>query len=93
MTNVVGILVIVLIVTQLGVSDAVKRISAKLPDVSKQEYELAKQEAAELQRLLAELDRMDSAIEPRLGNLKDFSSLCHIQESLFVVSLLHQTHL
>ncbi len=42
MTNVVGILVIVLIVTQLGVGDAVKRISANLPDISEAEYELAK---------------------------------------------------
>lgn len=36
MTNVVGILVIVLVITQLGVSEAVRRIQANLPEVSPQ---------------------------------------------------------
>jgi len=57
MTNVVGILVILLVVTQLGVSSAVKRIRSSLPDISVPQYEeaqrVAQQRAADLQRLEA----------------------------------------
>ena len=47
MTNVVGILVILLVVTQLGVSDAVKRISANAPKISVEELEQVQQDAAD----------------------------------------------
>ena len=55
MTNVVGILVILLVVTQLGVRSAVNRIRSSLPEISVQQHEeaqrVAQQRAAELQRL------------------------------------------
>ena len=47
MTNVVGILVIVLVVTQLGVGDAVQRIGEKL-EVEPAELEQKKRELADL---------------------------------------------
>ena len=52
MTNVVGILVIVLVVTLLGVRDAVKRIDASLPDVSQEQLDAQKVEAAKTAELL-----------------------------------------
>lgn len=61
MTNVVGILVILLAVTQLGVSDAVKRIAQistdteDLEEVSAEELELSEEQAQELRKLLAQL--------------------------------------
>ena len=39
MTNVVGVLIMVLIVTQVNVSSVAKRIRANLPDVSKSQME------------------------------------------------------
>lgn len=61
MTNVVGILVILLAVTQLGVSDAVKRIAKivtdteDLDEVSVEELQLSQEKAQELRELLAQL--------------------------------------
>ncbi|MEE2825747.1 MAG: hypothetical protein VYE64_03880 [Planctomycetota bacterium] len=54
MTNVVGILVIVLVVTQLGVGDAVQRIGEKL-EVEPAELEQKKRELADLR---AQQDRL-----------------------------------
>jgi len=57
MTNVVGILVIVLAVTQLGVSDAVNRIRGldiDVLDVTPEVLEAAKKEAQKLQQMLEE---------------------------------------
>lgn len=57
MTNVVGILVFVLILTQLGVGDAVEQMRQRtlaLTPVSAEEYEAMKLRAAELDKLLAE---------------------------------------
>jgi len=45
MTNVVGILVILLVVTQLGVSTAVKRIRSNLPEVDAAQVEKARAES------------------------------------------------
>lgn len=68
MTNVVGILVILLAVTQLGVGDAVKRISERLPEISEQELAEAERRAAEIERqfrdLQAQLD--DIQADPAL---------------------------
>lgn len=54
MTNVVGILVILLTVTQLGVGDAVERISAT-DQVKPEALDKAKLELAEIEKLLEEL--------------------------------------
>ena len=56
MTNVVGIMVILLTVTQLGVGDAVKRI-AKTAKVDPEEIARLEEEVAEAQRLREELIR------------------------------------
>lgn len=58
MTNVVGILVIVLVVTQLGVGEAVKRIEgidAPLLELTDEEVEAAEQEALEVSNQLKQL--------------------------------------
>ena len=49
MTNVVGILVILLTVTQLGVGDAVQRIRGDIAEVSIEDLESAKQKVADTQ--------------------------------------------
>ncbi len=54
MTNVVGILVILLAVTQLGVGDAVKRIRGAMIEVSAEEFEQLQVRAAEVDELLVE---------------------------------------
>lgn len=53
MTNVVGILVILLTVTQLGVGEAVDRIKESLPEITDEDMERAKEKAEELDSLLA----------------------------------------
>ena len=82
MTNVVGILVIVLVVTLLGVRDAVKRIDASLPDVSQEQLDAQKEEAAQTAALLKTvLTKQDAgpkeplpdvdALKQKLAALKD----------------------
>ena len=56
MTNVVGILVILLVVTQLGVSSAVKRIRSNLEDVSPEQSEKSTKELASLTKDLRALE-------------------------------------
>ncbi len=55
MTNVVGILVILLVVTQVGVRDAVRRIQWKLEDISPRELEARRKLAADRQARAASL--------------------------------------
>ena len=65
MTNVVGILVFVLIMTQLGVGDALGRIrerAQELPPVSAEEYEKMKQQADLLEKLIADARDAQSRI-------------------------------
>jgi hypothetical protein len=57
MTNVVGILVILLVVTQLGVTSAVKRIRSSLPEVSEQQYDEMRRET---EQALAEVTRLQA---------------------------------
>lgn len=85
MTNVVGILVIVLIVTQLGVGEAVDRITAELQkderytpekvEEAKQKISQAKQDREqvekELELLLAQIQSMGDGKTDR-GQLSDF---------------------
>jgi len=54
MTNVVGILVILLAVTQMGVGDAVQRIRGAMVTATPKEFELLKSRASELERLVDE---------------------------------------
>ena len=56
-TNVVGILVILLAVTQMGVSTAIERIRTNLPDISVATHRKARQEFDELKKALARLIR------------------------------------
>ena len=56
MTNVVGILVIILVVTQLGVKEAVERIDASLPDISAEQLEAIKKELEDTKKLKAEIE-------------------------------------
>jgi len=77
MTNVVGILVIMLVVTQLGVSEAVKEISKENPvdpvelEKAQRQADLARAERERLGRELA-LDQADDPAEfkKELGRLK-----------------------
>lgn len=64
MTNVVGILVILLVVTKLGVSSAMSRIRSNLPEVSEEQYKNMQLEAS------LNLKEMN-----RLKGLKDNSSV------------------
>jgi len=64
MTNVVGILVILLVVTQLGVGAAVKRIKGFVTEVSAAEFEATEKEADELNNLLEQKDLDWKTIEP-----------------------------
>lgn len=59
MTNVVGILVIVLVVTQLGVRDAVDRITK---DVSEDDVKAAKAEIASAEKASKESERQHAAL-------------------------------
>ena len=52
MTNVVGILVILLTVTQLGVGEAVERIKEALPEITDEDMERSKKEVEDLDSLL-----------------------------------------
>lgn len=56
MTNVVGVLIVVLIVTQVNVSSAAKRIRANLPDVTV--------------RMMAQLQERDETVRQRLEELE-----------------------
>lgn len=52
MTNVVGILVILLTVTQLGVGEAVTRIKEALPEITEEDMERSQKQVEELDSLL-----------------------------------------
>ncbi len=52
MTNVVGILVIMLTVTQLGVGEAVERIKRALPEITDEDMERSKEQKSELESLI-----------------------------------------
>ncbi len=54
MTNVVGILIIMLIVTQLQVSDAVERIKGFVEDIPEEEVAAAETRSAELNELISD---------------------------------------
>ena len=56
-TNVVGILVILLAVTQMGVSTAIQRIRTNLPDISVETHAKARRELDQLDKSLASLIR------------------------------------
>jgi len=56
-TNVVGILVILLAVTQMGVATAIERIRTNLPDISVLTHRKTLREFEELKKRLAELQR------------------------------------
>ncbi len=92
MTNVVGILVIMLVVTLLGVREAVQRIKWKLPDISQMELDqlralmLTQQEKLQqnevkledLQKLLAEI----SKLEKEIAELEKPSTAADLQQRL-----------
>ena len=65
MTNVVGILVVLLAVTQLGVSTAVKRIRSNLPDVDVPQLEQVRKEMALLDKKLSALQAEWDKLEPQ----------------------------
>ena len=66
MTNVVGILIIILILTQLGAGEAVKRISEQIPEITAKEFELAEQQAVDLKNLLEELGEKKATVEAQM---------------------------
>ena len=88
MTNVVGILVIVLVVTQLGVGEAVKRIEgidAPLLELTEQEVAAAEQESVEVSARLKELAEatagMNLAVE-QLGLEQKRDALARLEKNL-----------
>lgn len=64
MTNVVGILVILLVVTQVGVRDALDRIRRSLPDVSAAQLADLRQTAATGKQELARLIAVSRELDP-----------------------------
>lgn len=73
MTNVVGILVILLAVTQLGVGDAVKRIRGAMLEVSAEEFEKLKLRASELNDMID--DEAEVSVEAGQQREVDAASL------------------
>ncbi len=73
LTNVVGIMVMMLVVTQLDVRETVQRIYAALPDVNEEELEQARKEAEALRKLLKELN--GGKVDPNLLAKRDETSL------------------
>jgi len=63
MTNVVGILVILLAVTQMGVAQALERIRTNLPDISPEQLAQAQKEVRELAEILKQLQQTASKPE------------------------------
>ena len=63
MTNVVGILVILLAVTQMGVAQALERIRTNLPDISPEQLAQVQKEARELAEILKQLQQTASKPE------------------------------
>ena len=70
MTNVVGILIIMLIVTQLGVGQAVERIKGFVDEVSQEEYDHALAESVNLKALLEELRAEWRDLDPRVPEMR-----------------------
>ncbi|MEX0820081.1 MAG: hypothetical protein WD070_10835, partial [Pirellulaceae bacterium] len=77
MTNVVGILVMVLIATQLGVKEAVSRISeseivdAAMVDEAREKLQLTKSQRDEIESRLSDLNPVDdSAVQVQLADLR-----------------------
>lgn len=71
MTNVVGILVIILIVTQVNVTEATRRIRAGLPDVSEEQLVEQEKKLVALRETLEELKRDKTPVTPeKLVKLK-----------------------
>ncbi len=64
MTNVVGILVIVLIVTQLNVAEALKRIQSNLPQVTQEDVDQMKMVVDENRKSMAKLETTWTEVEP-----------------------------
>lgn len=66
MTNVVGILVILLLVTQFGVGDAVNRIRGAIDSITPQDLEQLRAKAAETHRLTNEQRAQHAEMAPKL---------------------------
>ena len=71
MTNVVGILIVVLIVTQVNVSSAAKRIRANLPDVTVKMMEDLRKKDEELKNRLEELKQPQDVSPEDLREARD----------------------
>ena len=61
LTNVVGILLLILIISSLGISAAVKRVVENLPEVSKEELEAMKVSRDKTLKNLQELEQTHSS--------------------------------
>jgi hypothetical protein len=85
MTNVVGILVIMLVVTLLGVRDAVRRVKWELPDISeaqlKEFRDLAEDKERELSDALADIEETERVLA-ELMKLKQQIALLEQEETL-----------
>ncbi|MEW4531449.1 hypothetical protein [Maioricimonas sp. JC845] len=66
MTNVVGILIIMLIVTQVGVGEAVERIKGFVEEISEEQYQAALAESEDLKALLEQQRTEWKELEPEL---------------------------
>jgi len=69
LTNVVGILVIVLVVTQLGITEAVKRVSkieGPLADLTPEDMENAQQASEKAKNQLADLENQTEGLSEKL---------------------------
>jgi len=79
MTNVVGILVIVLIMTQVNVADAIRRLRSALPDVSEEKMEELVVEVRNVDEQLLLLESPDSLDDSRTDEVQRKVALLRVE--------------
>ena len=79
MTNVVGILVIVLIMTQVNVADAIRRLRSALPDVSEEQMGKLVEEVRNVDEELVLLESPDALDASRIEEVKEKVGLLRVE--------------
>ncbi len=79
MTNVVGILVIVLIMTQVNVADAIRRLRSSLPDVSEEQMGKLVEEVRNVDAELVLLKSPDALDASRIEEVKEEVGLLRVE--------------
>ena len=79
MTNVVGILVIVLIMTQVNVADAIRRLRSALPAVSHEQMEQLVEDVRHIDEELALLNSPDGVESSRIEEVEAKVGLLRVE--------------